>query len=421
MIAAHRPVQRPADARLLVLDRHGRLAHYPRSAFVDLLRPGDLVVANDAATLPASLQGVHVPTGAAIEVRLAGRRTLATDDVRVWTAVVFGAGDFRTRTEDRPLPPPLRPGDRLALGPLDASVEALLDHPRLIALKLRGTPCAIWAGLASHGRPIQYAHVPTPLALWDVWTPIAGRPAAFEPPSAGFALDWASLARMRARGVTFATITLAAGISSTGDPALDRRLPFDEPFRVASTTAAAVGDTKREGCRVVAVGTTVVRALEHAVGRDGLVHAGFGIATGRVGPSTPLRVVDSILSGTHEPDSSHFDLLRAFADDAVLARAQRELERGGYRTHEFGDSMLIESSRRESASGESPRDLDGPVVRFAAPQEDRQLASPAGRHSGTASAASLLAHRRANPRHPVPVCGRLSSVRACSSTRIRSG
>jgi S-adenosylmethionine:tRNA ribosyltransferase-isomerase len=373
MIAAHRPVQRPADARLLVLDRQGRLAHYPRPAFVDLLQPGDLVVANDAATLPASLRGVHVPTGAAIEVRLAARRTLAPDDVRVWTAVVFGAGDFRTRTEDRPSPPPLRPGDRLALGPLDASVEALLDHPRLIALRLRGTAAAIWTGLASHGRPIQYAHVPTPLALWDVWTPIAGPPAAFEPPSASFALDWASLARMKARGVTFATVTLAAGISSTGDLALDRRLPFDEPFRVPSTTAAAVRDTRREGGRVVAIGTTVVRALEHAVGRDGFVHAGVGIATGRVGPSMPLRVVDSILSGTHEPDSSHFDLLRAFADDAALARVQQELERRGYRTHEFGDSVLIERSRCESAARQAGSGLAGRAVRVHTNELERTL------------------------------------------------
>ncbi len=370
MIAAHQPVQRPADARLLVLDWKGRLAHYPRSAFVDLLQPGDLVVANDAATLPASLQGVHVPTEEAIEVRLAARRTLAPDDVRVWTAVVFGAGDFRTRTEDRPLPPPLRPGDRLALGPLDASVEALLDHPRLIALRLRGTPRAIWAGLASHGRPIQYAHVPTPLALWDVWTPMAAVPAAFEPPSASFALDWASLARMKARGVTFATITLAAGISSTGDPALDRRLPLDEPFRVPSTTAAAVRDTKRKGGRVVAVGTTVVRALEHAVGRDGLVHEGLGIASRRLGPSVPLCVVDSILSGTHEPDSSHFDLLRAFVDDAALDRAQQELERRGYRTHEFGDSVLIEKSRSEWPARQAGSVLAGRAAGFHANELD---------------------------------------------------
>jgi hypothetical protein len=108
----------------------------------------------------------------------------------------------------------------------------------------------------------------------------------------------------------------------------------------------------------------------------------------------PLRVVDAILSGTHEPDSSHFDLLRAFADDAALERAQQELERRGYRTHEFGDSVLIESNRRESSRGEGPRDLAGPAVRFVVLEEDRQPAcagQPGRRRSARASAASLLA------------------------------
>jgi hypothetical protein len=79
----------------------------------------------------------------------------------------------------------------------------------------------MWAGLASHGKPIQHAHVPIPLNLWDVRTPVAGPPVAFEPPSAGFALDWRSLAAMRARGIAFATLTHPAGISSSGDPGLD--------------------------------------------------------------------------------------------------------------------------------------------------------------------------------------------------------
>ncbi len=87
------PTQRPPDARLLVLSGDGTLHHAPRSSLADYLRPGDLLVANDAATLPASLRGIHRRTGAEIEIRLAGRRSLAPDDVREWTAVVFGAGD----------------------------------------------------------------------------------------------------------------------------------------------------------------------------------------------------------------------------------------------------------------------------------------------------------------------------------------
>src|SRR5215213_7246036 len=342
MIAADTAVQRPPHAKLLTVDARKHIGHVSRSAFVDLLRAGDVVIANDAATLPASLQGVHVETGAPIEVRLAGRPSLKPEYVARFSAVVFGEGDFRARTEDRPPPPPLAAGDRLALGPLRARVERLLGHARLVSLMFEGPSDEVWAGLARHGRPIQYSHVRAPLALWDVWTRIAGPPVAFEPPSAGFALDWRTLAAMRERGTRFATITHAAGISSTGDWELDRLLPFDEPYRIPEATAFAVRHARARGGRVIAVGTTVVRALEHAATGDGFVRSGEGVATQRLGPTTRLRVVDAILSGTHEPGTSHYELLRAFLDDATLHRTSAELEAGGYRTHEFGDSVLIE-------------------------------------------------------------------------------
>ena len=342
MMPRRRPIQRPRDARLLAVDAQGRMIDAARSRLVDFLRPGDLVVANDAAVLPASLRGTHMATGAEIEVRLAGRASLDPDDVRLFSAIVFGAGDYRMRTEERPLPPPLAAGDRVALGPLSATIDALLEHPRLVRLRFDGCPDVIWTGLARHGRPIQYAHLPAAVQLWDVWTRIAAVPVAFEPPSAGFVLDWASIAAMRAKRIAFATITLAAGISSTGDPELDRRLPFDEPYRISEATASAIRHAKAEGGRVVAIGTTVVRALEHAFVRHGAMIDGDGVADQRVGPATPLHVVDAIVSGTHEPDSSHYHLLRAFADETTLAKANDALEALGYRTHEFGDSVLIE-------------------------------------------------------------------------------
>jgi S-adenosylmethionine:tRNA ribosyltransferase-isomerase len=372
MIAAGRPVQRPIDAKLLVVDRQGRLTHARRSKLVDLLRPGDLVIANDAATLPASLGGVHAPSGAEIEVRLAGRSSLRPKDIHNFSAVVFGTGDFRTRTEDRPPPPPLACGDRLHFGPalsgveglvpseveghvpsevegLSATVETILGHPRLVRLRFSGSPAAVWASFARYGRPIQYAHMQVPLALWDVWTPIAALPVAFEPPSASFALDWASIRSMRARGIAFATVTLAAGLSSTGDPELDRRLPFDEPYRIAEATATAINRARAQGRRIIAIGTTVVRALEHSARHDGVVRPGEGVANQRVGPNSRLAVVSAILTGTHEPTDSHYQVLRAFADDGTLSKLSAALEAHGYRTHEFGDSMLVERGRVSSA------------------------------------------------------------------------
>jgi S-adenosylmethionine:tRNA ribosyltransferase-isomerase len=342
MKAAARPEPRPRDAKLLVVDAHGALRHVERAHLADFLHPGDLVVANDAATLPASLTGTHVESGATIEIRLAGRPSLAADDVRAFSAFVFGAGDWHTPTEHRAAPPMLAPGDTLRLGPLSATVTALLGHPRFVLLAFGGASDAVWAGLAAHGRPIQYAHLSEPLALWDVWTRIAARPVAFEPPSAGFVLDWRLLQRLRERGVGFATLTHAAGISSTGDAALDARLPLAEAYELPEATVAAIEETHASGGRVIALGTTVTRALEAAAAGGRPLQAGRGVATLKLGATTRLRVVDAIVSGTHEQGTSHYELLRAFTGDAVLRRADAALNASGYRTHEFGDSVLIE-------------------------------------------------------------------------------
>jgi S-adenosylmethionine:tRNA ribosyltransferase-isomerase len=360
--SASAAVQHAPHAKLLVVRADGRITHRERAHLFDVLRSGDLVVANDAATLPASLHGTHEPSGESIEVRLAGRRTLHVDDVRGFSAIVFGAGDHRTRTEDRAAPPPLHAGDALQLGPLRATVQRTRGHPRLIELRFEGAVDAIWAGIARHGNPIQYAHVQQPLALWDVWTRVAALPVAFEPPSAGFVLDWALLHALRARGIGFATLTHAAGISSTGDAALDAKLPFDEPYHVPASTVAAIERAQHQHGRVVAIGTTVTRALEHAA-RDGVLRDGDGVADQRIGPATRLRVVDAIVSGAHEPGSSHHELLRAFAAPAVLQRVDRELREHGYLTHEFGDSVLLERATptRSETTTESPRTRESMV------------------------------------------------------------
>jgi S-adenosylmethionine:tRNA ribosyltransferase-isomerase len=328
-------------ARLLVVDAAGAIRSRLRDDLPELLHPGDLLIANDAATIPASLTGTHEPTSLPIEVRLAGRPSLRADDLHRFVALAFGAGDWRTPTEDRPSPPALRPGERLLLGPLRATVTGLLGHPRLVGLRFEGDVGDIWSGIAAHGRPIQYAHVPEPLALWDVWTPVAAHPVAFEPPSAGFALRWEMLTRLGTRGIGFAALTHAAGVSSTGDPALDARLPFDEPYHIPIETVRQFRRARRNGGRVIAIGTTVVRALEHAALATGAVRSGLGTATQRIGPMTRLRAVDGILTGVHEPSTSHYQLLRAFADDRTLAAAKRVLGAERYRSHEFGDSMLV--------------------------------------------------------------------------------
>jgi S-adenosylmethionine:tRNA ribosyltransferase-isomerase len=374
MIAADR--QRREGRRLLVIDSGGAIRHAAAADLGTLFEPGDLVVANDAATLSASLPGTHAPTGRPIEVRLAG--WISVGDPTHFIAIVFGDGDHRTRTEERPSPPRLSVGDHLLLGPLVATVDRVLGHPRLVTLSFRGGATAVWAGLASHGRPIQYAHEPEPLALHDVWTRIASMPVSFEPPSAGFALDWGTLIQWRKRGVGLATLTLAAGVSSTGDPQLDARLPFHEPYRIPEKTASAIARTRSRSGRVVAIGTTVVRALEAAAAADGRVLAGDGIARGRMGEDTELRVVDAILSGVHQSGESHFELLRAFADETTLGRMSEAAEAEGYRSHEFGDFVLIERQPRATRPvilGRREAETRGPGGSLAYDADDRPVAA----------------------------------------------
>ena len=392
MIGASVPIQRSPDARLLVVDEDGDVTHHARADFPNLVREGDIVVANDAATLPASLFGVHLPTGSPIELRLAARDSLSPQRVTRFTAVVFGSGDFRTPTEHRPHPPVLHAGDALQLGPLRAVVLRVAKHERLIEMRFQNPVGEIWEGLSRYGRPIQYAHLPQPLAIWDTWTRIASQPVAFESPSAGFILDWTVIRLLRSRGARFATVTHAAGISSTGDLELDELLPFDEPYEIPSHAATLIDTSRRLGGRVIAIGTTVVRALEHAADPDGIVRPGEGIATQRIGSLTALRVVDAIVSGTHERGTSHYELLRAFQDDHTLRRMDSEAEAGGYRTHEFGDSIFL------LRSGTVPmmhRPVETTRRRLMAEERDRE-------HIGRASSDSVKGQKYADKVKPTP-------------------
>ncbi len=345
MIAASLPVQRPADARLLVV--HGRDAprEIPRGDFASLLRRGDLVVANDAATMPASLSGRHVASGAAIEVRLAAARSLDVGDDPRFAAIVFGAGDFHMRTEDRESPPALSVGDHLSLGPAEAIVERVFSHPRLIGIRFVGSREEVWAAIAHHGRPIQYAHDAG--AARGLGRVDADCRCALRVRSAVGRIH-ARLARTRGAAPAGRRVRHdhARGGDLIDGRSIARRPPSVRRALIGIPEATSRGDphasAKSEGGRVIAIGTTVVRALENSASRDGQVHGGDGVATIRIGPDTRLRIVDAILSGTHEPGTSHFELLRAFASDGALDRMAAVLEARRFRTHEFGDSVFVQ-------------------------------------------------------------------------------
>jgi S-adenosylmethionine:tRNA ribosyltransferase-isomerase len=161
-------------------------------------------------------------------------------------------------------------------------------------------------------------------------------------PSAGRPLTWRLLLEARRLGIALAAVTHAGGLSSTGDAVLDRALPLAERLDVPAATADAVERTKADGGRVIAVGTTVVRALEAAAQRgNGRVAAGEAWTSLRLDARFRPRVVDGVLTGIHVPGESHVELLQAVAPEPLLRRAMAHAEQEGYLAHEFGDSCLV--------------------------------------------------------------------------------
>ena len=348
--------------RLLLVDRAtGSVAHHRFHELPWLLEPGDLLVANDSRTLPASLLG-HTAAGTPLEVRLAAREGEAGPGLQGagpgqgeagpggerWAALVLGVpaggGDpALVPTDTRPPAPDLAAGERLRFaGGLGATVLGRHEEagPLVwLAFDLAGERLA--QALHRAGRPVRYAYVPRPWPLHQYQTLFAAGPGSAEMASAGRPFTVQTLRDLRHRGIGLATISLHAGLSTYGDPDTDRRYVPAEPYLVPEATAAAVAACRAAGGRVVAIGTTVVRALETAAaGGDG-VRPGAGVTRLRIGPGHRLAAVDGLLTGLHEPEASHLDLLGAFLDRAALDRAYAAALGSGYLWHEFGDVCLL--------------------------------------------------------------------------------
>lgn len=335
MRAAREPRDRRAQ-KLLIVDAASGLSDERIDALPRFVREGDVWVLNDAATLPASLAG-HARERP-IELRLSGE----LEDGR-WRAVVFGEGSWRDDTDGRPAPPRVEAGDVIELGgALRARVERVDPRAsRLIEVSFEPGGDAFWRALYALGRPIQYSYLVRDMLLGELSTGYAARPWSVELPSAGRPLTTELLARLREAGATIVTLTHAAGLSATGDPALDAMLPLPERYEIPEATADAVERARGEGRRVVAVGTSVTRALEGSAAQHGHVRAGRDETDLRIGARTKRRVVDALFTGAHDPSSSHYELLLAFAPAPLLARAALCSVERGYFAHELGDSWLV--------------------------------------------------------------------------------
>ena len=330
--------------RLLLVDRAtGSVEHHRFHELPRLLEQGDLLVVNDSRTLPASLLG-HTSGGAPLEVRLAAR------EGERWAALVLGVpGDGSdpalVPTDARPPAPPLEAGERLRFaGGLGATVLGRHEEAGpLVWLAFDAAGERLAEALHRAGRPVRYAYVPRAWPLHHYQTLFAAGPGSAEMASAGRPFTVQTLRDLRDRGVGLATISLHAGLSTYGDPATDRRYVPAEPYLVPEATAAAVAACRAAGGRVVAVGPTVVRALETAAatGPGAGLRAGGGVSRLRIGAGHRLAVVDGLLTGLHEPEASHLDLLAAFLDRPALDRAYAAALASGYLWHEFGDVCLL--------------------------------------------------------------------------------
>ncbi|MER6348344.1 S-adenosylmethionine:tRNA ribosyltransferase-isomerase [Streptomyces sp. NPDC001595] len=329
------------DAVRLLVSRGTEVSHHSFAALPRLLRAGDLLVVNTSPTLAAAADGRIGHARVVVHFSARG------DDGR-WAVELRdpdGTGTTRARAVG-----PAGAGVRLAGG-----LRLVLEEPLSAASGrlwwARAAGADVRAVLREHGRPIRYSYTERdqPLSVYQTVfaLPSADGEGSAEMPSAARPFTARTVAELVSRGVGFAPVTLHTGVAS----AEAHEPPYPERFVVPETSARLVEAVRAGGGRVIAVGTTAVRAVESAVGADGVVRARAGWSDLVVTPERGVRVVDGLLTGLHEPEASHLLMLRAVAGRAAVDRGYEEARRGGYLWHEFGDvHLLLPEEGAEDAS-----------------------------------------------------------------------
>jgi len=327
-LPAEREAHDPPEARGLARDGvrmlvsrrgTGRVSHHAFRDLPGLLLPGDLLVVNDTGTLPAQVRAGHglavhfstpLPDGAWLVEPREIKNKISLPNEAGFTSPVICLPGGAVLTLDG------RAGGRLWRARLSVAVVPYLLH---------------------YGIPIRYSHVSRDWPVAAYQTVFARRPGSAEMPSASRPFTPSVVTALVARGVLIAPLTLHAGVSSLEEG----EDPYPEPYDVPPATARLVNHVRAHGGRVVAAGTTVVRALETAAGADGFVAPSAGWTSHVVTPQTGVKAVDGLLTGLHEPRSSHLRMLAAFAGAELLGRCYEAAITAGYLWHEFGDVHLL--------------------------------------------------------------------------------
>jgi S-adenosylmethionine:tRNA ribosyltransferase-isomerase len=354
--------------RMMVLDRRtGETAH---GRFFDLeryLRPGDLLVLNTSRTMPAVLYGTRhqadssdpAKSAGQVEVRLAGRQADGT-----WRALILGArvgvGEaiaFSKNLTAQIVTAPTPPAKGLAAPAIDTPDytshgfpnDTVEDTSSLATLRFSCDGTELEQHIYEIGQPVRYEYISEPWDLDYYQTVFATVAGSLEMPSAGRPFSWELLFRLQRRGIGIADLQLHTGLSYLpGQKRQQHPSENGESYRIPAATIEAVKRTRDSGGRVIAVGTTVVRALESAFTDDPVArpdHDPQSVESGWtylfIDRQHKLRAVDGLITGFHEPEASHLALLSSFIDPALLHKAYQEAIHSGYLWHEFGDVNLI--------------------------------------------------------------------------------
>jgi S-adenosylmethionine:tRNA ribosyltransferase-isomerase len=326
--ASHPPERRGIrrdHVRMMVLDKKtGSVSHDKFFRLADYLKPGDLVVMNNSRTVPAILNaGLYRHTKCVqpqVEIRLARRRNEET-----WDALIV--------TDD------VRLGDILQFSSdLSAVIIDMKEGSPLKTILFSKKGTDLFNCIYALGEPVRYEYIHNKWELDYYQTVFASHPGSVEMPSAGRAFSWELLFKLQKKGIELDFIQLHTGLSYLMDDELETS-PTDnyEEYHLSEKTIDKIRKTKASGGRVIAVGTTVVRAIESA-GITGVLN---GITNLYINQNFKLKMVDGIITGLHEPKASHLDMLTAFVPRNLLWKAYQEAIDQRYLWHEFGDMNLI--------------------------------------------------------------------------------
>jgi S-adenosylmethionine:tRNA ribosyltransferase-isomerase len=319
--------------KLFVIDRNNeRTYHSAFNHLSDFLRRGDLLIFNSSRPLPASLKTINYDAQQNLEVRLAER---LPDDSWLVLFLYQNKNHFHSN---------LKPGLKIEFGSgLSATIiERNIHNPRLWKIKFSSNGPELINIFYQIGKPIHYGYISAPLPLEYFLTVFAKDPGSSGIPGAGRAFTWKMLFDLKNKGIDTAFLTLHTGLSSYMDENSNAgQLLAEEEYFISESTADKIKTNKTSNGRIVAVGTSVVRAIESSALRTGSVVPGHANTSLRITEGHKLKITDGLITGFHEPEASHLDLISAFLDPSLIKQTYEEAIEKNYLWHEFGDLCLI--------------------------------------------------------------------------------